>query len=40
MKNKFLPQLFIIYLRYLIGFAFVINSFKKFLVCDLLRKMV
>ena len=29
MKNKLLPQLFIIYTRYLIGFAFVFASVKK-----------
>ena len=29
MKNKLLPQLFIIYTRYLIGFAFVFASIKK-----------
>ncbi len=29
MKNKLLPQLFIIYTRYLIGFAFVFASLKK-----------
>lgn len=29
MKNKFFPQVFIIYLRYLIGFAFVFASIVK-----------
>ncbi|TCI95040.1 hypothetical protein [Tenacibaculum sp. M341] len=29
MKDKLIPQLFIIFLRYLMGFAFVFNSIKK-----------